>query len=275
MSRPDVVTDYYNGQGRILIGKRNPLTGAITDVLKVGNCTGLQVSTSVDKNEHKESWSGDRATDITTIKSKDATGKATCEDMSIDVLALALWGVTATVPEGTAVDEMLTAVRGGASFLANQNVSEVELVLVTPAVPDTDPPIETPLVEGIDYALDAPFGTLHWLDSAVATKITAVTTAAAQSVKSNYSFGAVKRLEMFTEAVAPERYIRFEGLNGIDGSARLVEIWRSQIDPISGLDLITEDVANGEINFSMLRASGINGDNKSKYYRETRIAPAA
>ncbi len=270
MSRPDVVTDYYNGQGRIMIGKRDSLTGRIYDVLKVGNCTGLQVSTSVDKTEHKESWSGDRATDITTIKSKDATGKATCEDMNVDVLALALWGVTASVAAGTAVAVVVKAVRGGVTFLDHQNILSTPAPTFSVDVAGTP----TPLVEGVDFVLDGPFGSIHWLDTDAAALIadTAIDDASAVDITCGYSYGPAKRLEMFTQAVAPERYIRFEGLNGIDGSSRLVEIWRTQLDPISGMELITEDVANGELNFTMLRAAGISGDDKSKYYRETRVA---
>lgn len=272
MSRPEVVTDYYNGQGRILIGKRDPLTGRIYDVLKVGNCTALSVSTTVDKTEHKESWSGDRATDIVTYKAKGATGKMTCEDMGIDVLALALWGVTATVAAGTVVDEKVKAVRGGVTFLGKQNVLTTPAPTFTVDVAGTP----TPLVEGVDYLLDGPFGSIHWIDNAGATKIetTAVSDDTAVEVTCGYSYGPSKQLEMFTQAVAPERYIRFEGLNGHDGSSRLVEIWKAQLDPLSGLEMITEDVGNCEINFTMNRASGIVGDDKSKYYRETRVAAA-
>lgn len=266
MSRPEVVTDYYNGQGRILIGKRDPLTGRIYDVLKVGNCTALSVSTTVDKGEHKESWSGDRGVDIVTYKSKGATGKATCEDMGVDVLALALWGVSAKEAAGTVTAEAAKAVRGSMTFLAHQNVDTV-VIKTTDATPVT-------LVDGIDYTVDAPFGTIHWLDSDLALIVTGTDDATAIDLEIDYAYGAVTRLEMFTQAVAPERYIRFEGLNGIDGSARLVEIWKSQLDPLSGLEMITEDVGNCEINFTMNRASGILGDDKSKYYRETRIAAA-
>jgi hypothetical protein len=273
MSRPEVITDYYTGQGRILIGKRDPLTGRIYDILKVGNCTALSVATTVDKTEHKESWSGDKGNDLTTYKGKSATGKFTAEDMGVDLLAMALWGVTATVAAGTATDVIAKAVRGGVSVLDHQNILTTPAPTLTVDVAGTP----TPLVDGIDYALDSPFGTIHWLNPTSGGVIasTAVDDATAVDVTIGYSYGPAKRLEMFTEAVAPERYIRFEGLNGVDGSARLVEVWKALLDPLSGLEMITEEVGNCEVNFSMNRASGIVGNNKSKYYRETRVAAAA
>lgn len=259
--RPDVTTDYYDGQGRFFIGKRNPLTGAITDVIKVGNCTGLQISTSVDKSEHKENWSGNRGTDKVTYKGKTVTGKLTTEDMSPKLLAEALWGSTATVATGNVVGEALKAYKGGVSFLKNQNVTIADGDLKKGV---------TPLVEGVDYMVDEPFGTIHWLETSTVLT-TGVDEATAEDVTADYAYGAAVRMEIFTQAVAPERYIRFEGLNGVDGSARLVEVWAAQLDPMTGLEMITEDIANGEINFTASMGKGI-ADAASKYVRETRIA---
>lgn len=265
MSAPDVQTDYYDGQGRILIGKRDPITGRIYDVVKVGNCTALQISMSVDKSEHKESWSGNRGTDLTTYKSKTASGKMTCEDINVDVLAGALWGNAYKVPQGNVVGEVVKAVRGSVVFLANANAANITLKLASDS---------TVLVEGVDYVQDGAFGRIDFIDNAGAVVVptTAIDDATAVDVLVDYDFGEVRRLEMFTEAVAPERYIRFEGLNTLNGESRLVECWRAQMDPINQLDLITEDIGNGEINFTLALASGISGTGKSRYYRETRVA---
>lgn len=258
MSRPDVITDYYDGQGRVFLGKRDPITGAISDVIKVGNCKSLQLSTSVDKSEHKESWSGNRGVDRVTYKGKSVTGKLTTEDMSPKLLAQALWGSTAAILTGVVVGESLNAFKGGVSFLAQQNVSAATFSLGA-----------TALVEGIDYELDAPFGTVHWI--ATSTALLAVDETTPDVITAGYSYGGAIRLEVFTQAVAPERYLRFEGLNGVDGSVRLVEVWAAQMDPMSGLDFISEDIASGDISFNATLAKGITGDDKSRYVRETRV----
>jgi hypothetical protein len=265
MSAPDVKTDYYSGQGRILMGKRDPLTGRIYDVLKIGNCSALQISLTVDKTDHTESWSGGRNIDLTTFKSKGGTGKMSCEDIDVDTLAAALWGGAYIVPEGTVDAEPMQAVRGGVLFTKFQNISAVEIKLA--AAP------ATPLVEGVDFTYDGAFGRIDFLDTDAATVLvaTAVDDATSVAVTVDYTYGATKRLELFTVAVAPERYIRFEGLNTINGDSRLVEVWRGQLDPLNQLDLINTDVASTDISFTVAQASGPFEDGKSRFYRETRV----
>lgn len=81
--RPIPESYYYSGQGRLAIGDRNESTGALSNLVFVGNVTSLTIDIATTKFEHKESMSGGRLIDLTIIQEKNATFKFSSESLDL------------------------------------------------------------------------------------------------------------------------------------------------------------------------------------------------
>ena len=119
---------------------------------------------------------------------------------------------------------------------------------------------------GTDYTVDAANGVLIFPASG-----SALSEGAPLSV--SYTYGSYTNLEAFTQAISPERYLRFEGLNTVDGSRVLVDMFRAQFEPLTGYQLINEEIASVEMKGSLLADPFIVAAGASKFFRE-RIVPA-
>lgn len=255
--RPIPESYYYSGQGRLGIGDRDPETGKLSGVVFVGNVTSLTIDIAVTKFEHKESMSGNRAVDLTIIKEKNATFKFTGESLSLDLLASGLYGNTAAVTGATATGEIHFAERGKALPLAHQNVTSITSIATVTG--------STALIEDTDYTIDLGFGTIY-IDLG-----SSVVDIAGEDITVTYVYGAYDRLEAFTTGTPPERYVRFEGLNTINGDLRLIEIPRAAFDPLTGLQFINEELGSGEFGGSVLPDTTITTTGLSQYFRERRV----
>lgn len=252
--RPIPQSYYYSGQGRLGIGDRDAVTGALSNVKFVGNVTSLTIDITTNKLDHTESMSGQKSTDLTVIKSKSAAWKFTSESLSLDALATALYGEQASVTAGTVTAESHLAKKGSAIPLKHPNVSAVVVKKAS-----------TPLVEGTDYQVDQGFGTVYILSTS-----TVISTPGGDTVTVDYSYGTYDRMDSFTQQGVPERYLRFEGLNTINGDLRLLEIPRAAFDPLTGLEFINPELGSGNFAGSALPDLTIL-DGSSQYFREMRI----
>ena len=154
--RPTPDSYYYSGQGRLGIGDRNSTTGELKNVIFVGNVTSLTIDVEVTKFEHKESMTGNRAIDLTIIQEKNATFKFTSESLTLDLLALGLYGSKSTVTGAAVVNEVHLARRGYAIPLLFPDISAVSIETVSGA---------TPLVIDVDYKVDYEFGLIYILST--------------------------------------------------------------------------------------------------------------
>lgn len=252
--RPLPQSYYYSGQGRLGIGDRNPSTGEWSNVLFVGNVTSLTMDIAIQKFEHKESMSGDRAIDLTVVQEKNATFKFTAESLKLDVLALGLYGNQGAVAGGNVVDEPHVAKKGAAIPLKHPKVSSVSVKIGA-----------TTVAAASNWDYDDDFGTVY------------VATAAADIddddvLLISYTYAGYSKLEAFTVQTPPERYLRFEGLNTVDGSIRLVEIPRAAFDPLTGLEFINEELGSGEFAGTLLPDLTVVANDVSRYFREKRAA---
>lgn len=255
--RPIPTSYYYSGQGRLGIGSRNATTGELYDLLFVGNVTSLSLDIAVTKLEHKESMSGQRSVDLTIVQEKKATFKFTGESLTLSLLADGLFGTKSTIALGTATAEIHMARRGYAIPLLHPNVSSVVISTVTGA---------TALVEDTDYTVDEGFGTIY-----ISPTSTVIDADPGETITIAYSYGAYDKLEAFTQGTPPERFLRFEGLNTINGDLRLIDIPRASLDPLTGMEFINEDVGKGEFNGNILPDLTITGTGLSQYFKERRI----
>lgn len=226
---------YFSGQGRVYLAARdsngNPLA-----LRWVGNVPDLKVSLNVETIEHKESYSGQRLTDLQIIKSKDGEFSCTLEDFSIENIELTLYGVTSSVTAGSVIDEALpTGITAGETrLLAHQFVSNV-VIQDSAGTPAT-------LTAGTHYKVHANQGAIEFLN------VTGFT----QPFKVDYDYGAAKASAMFKSA-QPEVWLRFDGINTADGNRPvIVDLYRVAINPTKDLSLISDELQRFELSGRVL-----------------------
>lgn len=222
---------YFSGQGRVYIGERDAL-GNPKGLRFVGNVPELKISLDVETVEHKESQSGQRLTDLSYVKSKKGEFSCTLEEFLMDNLSLSLFGKVVKQTTGTATDEVLpTADVGHLIALARQNVSSV-VVKDSTGSPKTLPSTQ--------YLVNDKYGSIIINDKTTGGPYV-------EPFKASYTYGASKSVPMFTSPL-PERWVRFEGLNTVDGNAPvLIELYRVAISPTKELSVITDELAKFEL----------------------------
>ena len=117
-------SEYFSGQGVVLVGMRDSL-GRVRGLRPVGNVTALAISTAINYTEHKESQSGDRATDRKKANETNVTYTATWEDLGSENLALLLRADRVEVAQGQVTDLALLGEAGLVTPLEHVSVSNV------------------------------------------------------------------------------------------------------------------------------------------------------
>lgn len=249
---------YYSGQGQIIFGERDPLTGRPINAYQIGNAPALELQISTTQVDHKESMSGARAVDLTLLTEKSATLNVTIESLDPRNLAASLYGDIEEVAAGTVAAERHTftsSADGGLLILLHSQVSDV--VITTAGGTPTAVPAGA-------YFLDQDFGTIQWNPE--------YTPAITGSVDIAYEYEASERLNALTQVAPPERFVRFHGINTVDDKLYLVELPRVQFQPLQSLPLIGEEIAQIQLTATLLPDPFINTG--SKYYRQTVITAA-
>jgi hypothetical protein len=229
---------YYYGQGRIYLAVRDAITGVPGEFRWVGDVSAFSIKLAVEKVEHKESYSGQRALVRSFPIGKSATIDMTLHQVDTDNLSLTLNGTTTSTSTGTVTAETLPEdlVVGSQVSLANPGVSSLVLT------DSTGTPLT--LVAGTDYVLDADFGrvTILSLGSYV------------QPFKAAYSYASRKAVGMFTTG-QQNFALRYEGVNLAEGNAPVIaDLYKLAPDPLAELALITtgNDVAGMQITGGVL-----------------------
>lgn len=226
---------YFSGQGRVYLAQRDT-TGNPLSLRWVGNVPDLKISLNVETIEHKESYSGQRLTDLQIIKSKDGEFSCTLEEISSENLELSLFGQTSQVNSGSVTGEALPTgiAAGDLRLLIHQFVSAVT-VTDSAGTPAT-------LVEGTHYRVHAAQGGIEFLS------VTGFT----QPFLVDYAYGAAKRTAMFKSA-QPEVWLRFDGINTADGNRPvIVDLYRVAINPTKDLSLISDELQKFELSGKVL-----------------------
>lgn len=178
------------------------------------------------KNQTWDSYDGDKST----------TMSITLSERRPAMLAAALQATSTAVAVGTVTDEEHTVdAIGDILFLKYKNVSNVVI---------TDSTAVTPLalVEGIDYTLDATYGTIE---------MTHVQTLVSP-LKVAYSYGESSILKPMTDDVDYYR-IRVDGLNKVgQKDKQVVTAYRAKLSPAETFDLINEEFASMDITAKLL-----------------------
>jgi hypothetical protein len=245
---------YFSGQGVVLLGERDAITGANTGLTPVGNVSALSLTVETTVFQHKESWTGQRGIDLELNQEVNVGVNMTMESIDKDNLALALYGTATAVASGSVTGEVVTAQPGKWVLLANIDVSTVVV----------NGPGGTPTyVLDTDYKLNAEAGSIEIL--------TAGSISQDELLEIDYAYGDQDNVEAVTSSAAPLRWARFEGLNTADGDkAVVVDIYKLSVQPLAELGLINEELAQMELESRALsdplRSSG------SKYFTVRKIA---
>lgn len=235
---------YFSGQGRVYIATR-AMNGLPAAMRWVGNVPELKITLETEKLEHKESSSGQRQTDLSLITGKKASVEFSLEEFTSDNLALALYGVKASITGSTVTAETLAnpLAVGDYARLANGKVSSV-VVKDSAGTPAT-------LVAGTDYEVaSSDHGTLKILN--IGSYV--------QPFKADYSYGEQVNVSLF-QAAAPDLWLRFEGLNTADAlKPVLIELYKVMLDPLAELALISDDLAKLTLSGAALYDASKVGD---------------
>lgn len=303
---------YYSGQGSLYIADRDTVTGKPKGFVALGNVPELSLDIAVTKDEHKESESGNRLLDVTLIKETKGSFKFKLENLSLDNLALGLYGTSAAVAGASVSGEAFTAYSGKRCALANPKVSAVVITApnsgasaranttvyalgayYTPAAPNGHyyqctiagtsagaPPTfttnGTTFADGTatfkdmgtttktvttDYTVDATNGVITPVVGGGITDL--------EPLAAAYTFTTHNKMEAFTSANAPEKYLRFEGLNTVDGTKVIIDMYRAQFDPLSNYSLLGDSVASVDMGGSLLSDTFIVSG--SKFFKQRNL----
>jgi hypothetical protein len=167
----DTVSTYFSGQGVVLLGDRDTVTGKGSNFIPMGNVSELKISIATSVVEHKESSTGQRGIDLRMTTEVKATLMMTLEDYSPVNLALALRGDTVTIPSGSVVAEPNVFNAGRVATLDHLGVASIVVRRgATPLVPYTN------AVTPYDYQTNPEAGSIMFNDGQSGPACSAITT---------------------------------------------------------------------------------------------------
>lgn len=253
---------YYSGQGRVKVAERDETTGVPMGFVEVGNVPDLSVSVSVTKFEHKESQTGNRAVDLSLVQEKQGTFSMTLESLTATNLAMAFWG-TETANAAGAGAETITFYLGKDTSLAYVGVSNFAAGSLEFGTSEDD-------VASLNGYVNEATGSVHvFTDAEQTTRGAAVNITDGQSQAVTYDYAASTTIDGFIESTQV-RYLRFEGLNTIDGKAVVVDLYKAQLDPLTDYGLINEELGSLTITGTILYDDLQPGD--SKFFRQQNLS---
>lgn len=230
--QPLVTSKYYSGQGRCMMAERDPLNGLPKGLLPIGNVPALTIGIAETTEDHKESWSGSRAVDDTTVTETVVNVTITMESFDPVNLALGLKGTSTLEAAAVApVSALVKLYKGKWTALPHVNIAA--LAVGTGGTPGDL--ADTMLI--VDEA-----NGLVQLDSTATT-----TYVDGADVELEYTHGAQVDVQAMTTTINQERYFVFSGLNTKDGKAVRLVVPRLQIQPFTELGKIGDTIAQVEL----------------------------
>ena len=256
MAAHSTVSHYFSGQGVVLLAEKHATTGNPLGFTHVGNVSALSLAISVSKFEHRESTTGARGVDLALNNETNVEVNATFESIVQPNLALTVFGTSTDVSASSVASGSYTAKLGKVLDLGYLKVSNV-------VVKDSGDTIT--YVLGDNYNLNADAGSLYIYTAAEQTTASAANSIAEDDgLLISFDYAAQKVLDALTTA-APERWLRFEGLNTAKSNEPvIVNVFRFGLSPLEELALINEEISQMGVTGNALsdetRSSG------SKYF---------
>ncbi|MDR1424302.1 MAG: hypothetical protein LBI92_06855 [Azoarcus sp.] len=225
----------FSFQGYVYLGD---LSGRkIANPFWVGDAT-MNIALETESVEHTESFSGQRLPYGRLTTKKSATATLTLFEARAENLALALYGNKVTVTAGTVTGEALPTAAAGDLFALDHAL--VSALTISDSASDT-------LAEGEDFSIENAAGGL--------VKILNVT-GFTQPFKAAYSHATVDSTGLFT-VTPPERFVKMVGVNTLDNTPVIVDLYRVRFDPASELSLHNEEFGSFELSGALLAVAGL------------------
>jgi hypothetical protein len=248
MARPEVTNRYYSGQGICMMAERSS-AGEPLGLLPIGNVSALSLAITQTTEEHKESYSGTRGVDVSSVTETAVAVSITFESIQPENLILGLNGSNTDRAAATSVVVSTKFYLGKWTMLPYTALSNVSI----------EDDSSGTLVEDTDYELDAANGLIKLLDNTnkadgVATDVT-------------FDHGQSYELQALVTS-APERFFLFSGLNTHDDKAVQLIIPRLQTQPFGALPMINDGIGSFEMTANALADSTITGAGKSKFFSQ-------
>jgi hypothetical protein len=234
---------YYRGQGKIYVFNRVLVGGVYKpdEGIWLGNAPELTLSMSVNKVEHRESYSGQNLVDVTYITEKTASITATLEEFSGFNLSLCLNGTNKTIADAQNKTVTYTVLNAGKTYLLGDDINIVNFELEDSS--QTTIPVAK-------YTLDAPRGSFTMLETV------------SGGGKATYDTDGYDLTSLYTKP-DDEWWLRFEGLNMLDnGAPTVADFYRVKFDPAQNLGFISAELAQFQLTANPLadETQPVSGD---------------
>jgi hypothetical protein len=237
-------TNYFSGQGMILIAKRSS-AGIPGSFFVVGNVPRFEVKPTMERREHRESMSGQRLIDKVQTTSKGGTVDMTIDDIRKDNLALLLSGKKVTLASGSytagSPDTFPSGlVVGSVVQLTRPNATSI-VIKDSAGTPAT-------LTLGTHYrVLDAEHGFVEILSLG----------AFVQPFKAEYSYAQTDIVTAFEANDDDEYWVTFAGYNteGVPDQKIKFDLYRVVFNAAELIALINEEQGTFDLSGRILRDS--------------------
>ena len=235
-------TNYFSGQGQILVAKRSS-AGIPGSFFLLGNVPRFEVKPSMERREHKESQSGSRLINKVQTTTKGGTVEMTLEDIRRDNLALLLSGKKVTLSAGSFTagtpDTFPSGlVVGSIVELSRPNASSI-VIKDSAGTPAT-------LTNNTHYRiLDAEQGFIEILSLG----------ALVQPFKAEYSYAATEIVTAFEANDDDEYWVTFAGHNTEESPDQKIkfDLYRVVFNATELLGLINEEQGTFDLSGRILR----------------------
>jgi hypothetical protein len=254
MTTACVNSQFFSGQGALLLAQRDEADGTPQGFIEVGNVSSLTLGVETTTFEHKESCTGARGVDLEITQETNVSMNFTMESLNRANLALSLFGTSQSVSGVSVTDEQVETFHDKWVQLSHIKVSSV--VVGDDAVPTTTYTL------GTDYELDADAGAIKTLSTG--------TIGATQVVFVDYAFATQDEIEAVVSSAPPLRWGRFHGLNTADSDKPfVVDVYKMSMQPLAELALINDELAQMDVEARVLSdAFRVTG---SKFFSIKRI----
>jgi hypothetical protein len=231
-----MANNYASLQGKIYLGRLNS-DGTRKGAWFVGNCPAGSIALSREKTDHKESTSGQRLLDKTTVTLKKAAIKLTLEEIILKNLVAALGADDAVSASGSYSGANYDTFGSG---LAVGDIVKTKQHNLTSIVVKDSAGSPATLVNNTDYQiLDAAHGLIQILNLGSYT----------QPFRAQYAYAATELAPFFTASDAREHYL-YCALQNTERDPYQpigVEIYRINLDPLAELPLINDEIGKLEL----------------------------
>ena len=216
----------------------------------VGNASIFEYSFSEEKKELKnyQDPAGGLAASVSKIDKVE--GKIDLRNITVENLALALWGTTAALNT--------TAITGESGYFINENAFIPTARMINTAVAPVVKKGAT-VIDTDDYVV-SPGGIT------IAATITTATVVAGDPITIDYTPKASADVQSLINA-APDVSLFFEGVNTVDGKYALARIFKAKLGVASNISWIGEDFATLSITFTVVKDDTITGAGISQFLK--------